>query len=201
MKPAACAMAVSLLAGAAYFIAPAAAQSAPLPPSHAKMASHHAKKLFMSAVAEYDAGLRRGSAASSRNAYLRGFRDGTSSEAYSVRGYVANPVPAYAIAPVSGYSTYDRDAVYAPATGAYTSYDGRPVPGDADAYGYGNDRDNAGYVPRGLMDVVVAPAPVTATPYSPLRTAQWAYCAARYQSFDPASGTFLANDGYRYECR
>lgn len=27
------------------------------------------------------------------------------------------------------------------------------------------------------------------------------YCASRYRSFDPASGTFLANDGNRYVCQ
>lgn len=27
-----------------------------------------------------------------------------------------------------------------------------------------------------------------------------AYCAARYRSFDPVSGTYLARDGYRYPC-
>jgi hypothetical protein len=26
------------------------------------------------------------------------------------------------------------------------------------------------------------------------------YCASRYRSYDPASGTFLANDGNRYSC-
>jgi hypothetical protein len=26
------------------------------------------------------------------------------------------------------------------------------------------------------------------------------YCAQRYRSYDPASGTFLANDGNRYSC-
>lgn len=28
-----------------------------------------------------------------------------------------------------------------------------------------------------------------------------AYCAQRYRSYDPGSGTFLANDGYRYPCQ
>ncbi len=27
------------------------------------------------------------------------------------------------------------------------------------------------------------------------------YCASRYRSFDPASGTFLGNDGRRYPCQ
>ncbi len=28
-----------------------------------------------------------------------------------------------------------------------------------------------------------------------------AYCSRRYRSFDPVSGTFLANDGQRYPCQ
>jgi hypothetical protein len=28
-----------------------------------------------------------------------------------------------------------------------------------------------------------------------------AACARKYRSFDPASGTFMARDGYRYPCR
>jgi len=28
-----------------------------------------------------------------------------------------------------------------------------------------------------------------------------AYCAQRYRSYDPASGTFLARDGMRYPCQ
>ena len=27
------------------------------------------------------------------------------------------------------------------------------------------------------------------------------YCASKYRSFDPRSGTYLANDGYRYPCQ
>lgn len=27
-----------------------------------------------------------------------------------------------------------------------------------------------------------------------------AYCSRRYRSYDPASGTYLNNDGYRYPC-
>jgi hypothetical protein len=33
------------------------------------------------------------------------------------------------------------------------------------------------------------------------QNARLGYCAARYQSFDPASGTFLGEDGYRHCCR
>ena len=63
VKTTTCAMAVALLAGTACFAVPTAAQSAPLP------SSHHSKRLFMSAVAVYDAGLRQGTADSTRSAY------------------------------------------------------------------------------------------------------------------------------------
>ena len=233
VKTSTCAIAVALLAGTACFAVPTAAQSAPLP------SSHHSKRLFMSAVAVYDAGLRRGTADSTRSAYLRGFRDGTSSEAYSSRGYLvdsytgypgtsapaqvysapvystqvyAAPIysaPVYS-APVysaPAYSSYSRDAVYAPANSGYDdSYNARSV-SYSDGYGngsYGNGyvdgRYNPGYVPRGLMDVAVAP-PLVTTPSLEVRTAHLDYCIARYRSFDPATGTFLADDGYRHYCR
>jgi len=194
----ACATAVALLAGTAVFAVPAAAQRAPMPSSHARISSNHANETqFMRAVALYDAGLRRGSANSSRSAYLRGFKDGTSTEAYTSRQSVVDPAPAYSVAPAPGYSLYDRDAAYAPATDGYPSY-GRSV-AYRDANGYGSDRYDASYAPRGLMDVVVAPA--TSVLASEARVAHWNYCTARYQSFDPASDTFLAVDGNRYFCR
>jgi BA14K-like protein len=40
---------------------------------------------------------------------------------------------------------------------------------------------------------------VTAQPLA-AQNARLSYCAARYQSFDPASGTFLGDDGYRHYC-
>jgi hypothetical protein len=203
MKTAACAMAVALLAGTASFTVPAAAQYAPIPQRHAKIAPSHAQKQFLNAVAVYDAGLRRGTANSSRNAYLRGFRDGTTTEAYSSRVSVVNSAPAEPVLSVAGYSTYDRNAAYYPRNSGYSSYDGRSA-----AYDNPNrplyDRYDAGYAPRGLMDVVVAPvatAPATEARAVEARAAMMSYCTARYQSFDPASGTFLADDGNRYFCR
>ena len=159
----------------------------------------------MSAVAEYDAGLRRGRERSTNNAYLRGFRDGTSSEAYSSRAYAVNCYAGNPVVlvspdagqPVAGYSPYGRDAVYAPAPGGYSSYDLRSASyGDALA----SDRYDSGYAPRGLMDVAVAPATMAASSEAQA-AAHLSYCAARYQSFDPASNTFLANDGNRYYCQ
>jgi hypothetical protein len=197
VKTTACATAVALLAGTAFFIAPATAQNAPVPRHHANISSSHSRQLFMSAVAEYDAGLRRGTANSSRNAYLRGFSDGTSSEAYSVRGYVANSEPGALIPSVSGYSSYDRNAGYYTQPSGY-SFDGRYA-----SYGNDNayitDRYDTGYAPQGLMNAAVTPVMTVQAPDT--RIALWSYCTARYRSFDPASGTFLADDGNRYLCR
>lgn len=197
MKTAACVMAVALLAGTASFTVPATAQYAPMPQRHAKIAQSHAQKQFLNAVALYDAGLRRGTANSSRNAYLRGFRDGTTTEAYTPRVSVLNSAPAAPILSGAGYSAYDRNAYY-PRNNGYASYDGRSAAYD-NPNGALYDRYDAGYAPRGLMDVVVAPAAMA--PAVEARAAMMNYCTARYQSFDPASGTFLADDGNRYFCR
>jgi hypothetical protein len=189
MKPTACVMAVTLLASATAFAVPAAAQHAPVPP-------RHAQKDFLKAVAVYDAGLRRGTANASRNAYLRGFRDGTTTEAYSSRVSVVNP--AEPVLSGAGYSTYDRNAAYYPRNNGYSFYEDRSAAYD-NPNGPLYDRYDAGYAPRGLMDVVVAP--IAPAPALEARAAMMNYCTARYQSFDPASGTFLSDDGNRYLCR
>ena len=196
MKTAACAMAVALLAGTASFAVPAAAQYAPLPQRHAKIAPSHSQKQLLNAVVVYEAGIRRGAANSSRNAYLRGFRDGTTTEAYTPRVAVVNSAPAEPTLSVAGYSSYDRNAAYYPRNNGYSSYEGRSATYDN---GTLYDRYDAGYAPRGLMDVVVAPA--ASAPAMEARAAMMSYCTARYQSFDPASGTYLADDGNRYFCR
>jgi hypothetical protein len=67
------------------------------------------------------------------------------------------------------------------------------------AYGYSGSGYVGGHAVSGLMDVAIEPMAMTAASGS--RTAHWNYCAARYQSFDPTSGTFLAADGHRYFCR
>ena len=196
MKTAACAMAVALLAGTASFAVPAAAQYAPMPQRHAKIAPSHSQKQLLNAVVVYEAGIRRGAANSSRNAYLRGFRDGTTTEAYTPRVSVVNSAPAEPTLSVAGYSSYDRNAAYYPRNNGYSSYDGRSAAYDNGAL---YDRYDAGYAPRGLMDVVVAPA--ATAPAMEARAAMMSYCTARYQSFDPASDTYLADDGNRYFCR
>jgi hypothetical protein len=196
MKTAACAVAVALLAGTASFAVPAAAQYAPMPQRHAKIAPSHSQKQLLNAVVVYEAGIRRGAANSSRNAYLRGFRDGTTTEAYTPRVSVVNSAPVEPTLSVAGYSSYDRNAAYYPRNNGYSSYDGRSAAYDNGAL---YDRYDAGYAPRGLMDVVVAPA--ATAPAMEARAAMMSYCTARYQSFDPTSGTYLADDGNRYFCR
>jgi hypothetical protein len=121
MKTTACATAIALAAGTACFAVPAAALGT-LVPYHAKMPSAYSTTLFMTTVAEYNAGLRRGRANTANNAYLRGFRDGIGSKAFGSRAYAVNPyasnlvavVSPYAGASVAGYSPYGRDAVLCP---------------------------------------------------------------------------------------
>lgn len=110
--------------------------------------------------------------------------------------------PGCTVAPISGYSPYDRDAVYATETGRYSSYDGRSA-SYGDAREYIDSRYSGGSAPTvGLMNVASAPLALAPVPYATTRAAQWNYCAARYQSFfDPTTGTLLASDGNRYYCR
>ncbi|MFY9956394.1 BA14K family protein, partial [Bradyrhizobium sp.] len=69
------------------------------------------------------------------------------------------------------------------ANDAYAYYGG---PAYYDAPGYYDDQ----YADDG--EVAVVPAPVGDD--------SAAYCAQRYRSYDPASGTYLGNDGYRHPC-
>ena len=48
--------------------------------------------------------------------------------------------------------------------------------------------------------VVYEPMPVYYAP-APWSPEWYAYCARKYGSFDPRSGTFLAFDGYRHVCQ
>jgi hypothetical protein len=186
---------VALLAGAAFFIAPATAQNAQ---HQANISSSHARHQFKSSAAAYQAGLRRGTADSYRSTYLRGFSDGTSTQAYGAPGYVVNAEPRAQILSGSAYSSYDRNAAYYTPSNGYPSHDGRYASYDNNN-AYITDRYDNGYAPRGLMDVAIAP--VVQAQASDAQIALWSYCTARYRTFDLASGTFLANDGNRYFCR
>jgi hypothetical protein len=85
---------------------------------------------------------------------------------------------------------------YAPVTAGYSSYELRSV-----SYrdGFATDRNDSGYARRGPEDGAVAPVTIAAS--SEAQAAHPSYCTAHYQSFDPASNTFLANDGNRRYCR
>ena len=48
-------------------------------------------------------------------------------------------------------------------------------------YGYGSGYDGYGYE-------------------APVDDSAVAYCVQRFRSYDPASGTYLGNDGYRHPC-
>jgi hypothetical protein len=150
MKTTVCATAVALLAGTACFAVQAEARDPATPANQFKVStSHGSKKLYMSAAAIYDAGVRRGDAQASRSAYLRGFRDGTSTAAYAPRQYayaprqyVVNSAPVYAAAPLydaaPGYSAapaYGYPSYGTPAVAGY-SYNGGVVP-SGDSYGTG----------------------------------------------------------------
>jgi hypothetical protein len=69
------------------------------------------------------------------------------------------------------------------ASGPYAYYDG---PGYYDQPAYYDDQ----YVDDGAVGVVQAPVGEDSA----------AYCAQRYRSYDPASQTYLGNDGYRHPC-
>jgi hypothetical protein len=69
------------------------------------------------------------------------------------------------------------------ASGPYAYYGG---PGYYDAPAYYDDQ----YVDDGAVAVVAAPVGDDSV----------AYCMQRYRSYDPASQTYLGNDGYRHPC-
>ena len=49
---------------------------------------------------------------------------------------------------------------------------------------------------------IIAGSAANAAPPPPQADPNWvAYCARKYRSFDPASGTYLSTDGNRYVCQ
>ena len=200
MKNPACVLAVSLVASTAFLCLPASAQDVRSPVSQSqakKMIRHAAMQGF---YAGYKAGLRRtGSAYATRNAYNRGYRDAMNRLAYNPPGYVGN---SYARSPgnvgSNGYSSYARYTGDVDGSGYSSS--GRYYGNYGNANGYSTyARYDAGFNPIGaLLNVVFAP--FAAASHWAAQNDRWAYCSARYRSFDPSSGTFLANDGNRYYC-
>lgn len=210
MKNAVCVLAVSLVASTAFLSVPASAKDVRISVTQSqanKMIRHAAKRGF---EAGYQAGLRRNGSAYVRAAYNRGYSDAMNRLAYNPGGSVAN---SYARYPVNigsnGYSSYARyNGDYRDSYARYTGdVDGRRYSASGRYYGnYGETnaysthaRYDAGFNPIGaLLNVVFAPFAAMAAQND--QNDRWAYCSARYRSFDPASGTYLAYDGSRYYC-
>ena len=85
-----------------------------------------------------------------------------------------------AIAIVTVAAASGRASRSAPASGRSTAITAAPYYYDDDSYGYYDDSAVAAAPPAG--DDFVA------------------YCMQRYKSYDPASGTYLGNDGQRHPC-
>jgi hypothetical protein len=97
---------------------------------------------------------------------------------------------------------------------SYTQY--RRYGGGGRYYGRGYRRGYGGAAAAGVIGGLAAGAIIggalasqEAPPPPPYAVApagggdaEWiAYCSRKYRSFDPASGTFLSNDGNRYMCQ
>lgn len=70
---------------------------------------------------------------------------------------------------------------------------GGAIVGAAQPYGYGYAPGYYGYAPGYYGPAYVAP-----TPY--VGGDAIAYCAQRFRSYDPYSGTYLGYDGFRHPC-
>jgi hypothetical protein len=140
--------------------------------------SHKRDDLDFSA---YRAGLRHGMALGS--AYGRGYIDGMRMVVSRSSVYSVNPtIPSSGYSTDHQYSSGHRSADYDQPTGRAPAYEGL----------YASTQ-----IPDGHWAADHA-APQAIPQYS---AEAYRYCVARYRSFDPASGTFLAYDGNRYDCR
>ncbi len=70
---------------------------------------------------------------------------------------------------------------------------GGAIVGAAQPYGYGYAPGYYGYAPGYYGPAYVAPAPYVSGDAT-------AYCAQRFRSYDPYSGTYLGYDGFRHPC-
>ena len=136
--------------------------------------------------------------------------------ALAAAGAVAAPLPDRAAATLAGATAHAYPGE------AYSQYYYR-----RGGYGY-RRRGNGGAVAAGVLGGLAAgallgsaianaqqPAPAYGPgpgfygpgPGQPVgnvygRDPNWvSYCASRYRSFDPISGTYMASDGFRYPCR
>jgi hypothetical protein len=101
--------------------------------------------------------------------------------------------------PSESYSQYYRRGYYG------RPYYGRPY------YGRPYYRDNGAAVAAGVAGVAAgaliagaianqAAQPAAPPPPGTVSPSVAAYCAKKYRSYDPVSGTFLSNNGMRYVC-
>jgi BA14K-like protein len=104
---------------------------------------------------------------------------------WGLGGFAAGAIIGGAIAAPYYYGGYSPYGYYG---GAYPAYDYPPPPPPAGYYGGGPAYGGPAY--RG------GPA------YGggPVAGSDAGYCAQRYRSYDPATGTFLGNDGQRHPC-
>jgi hypothetical protein len=73
-------------------------------------------------------------------------------------------------------------------------------------YGHGGGGGAGAAIGAGILGLaagaIIAGSAANAAPPPPQADPNWvAYCARKYRSFDPASGTYLSNDGNRYVCQ
>jgi BA14K-like protein len=168
-----CVIAASVLVVAVSGSLPALAQSG-------SASSGHTKKMISTSAA-YRAGLQHGIAL--RSAYDRGYIDGTRMVVSRSSADTVNPT-----IPSSGYSTDYQNS------SAYHSADYNQPTGRASPY-------EGLYASSQIPDGNVATAYAASKAIPQYSAEAYRYCVARYRSFDPASGTFLAYDGNRYYCR
>ena len=190
------ALAMSLIATTAVLATPASAQSrvTVTDTEIRQIIRHTAQQAF---TAGYKAGLKRNNNASTaRVAYNRGYKDAINRVVSNSRGDLGN---SYGYRGDRGYSYVRYEGAYRdsrPRYGndAYARYDAD----DSPRYVYPETRNDYDVNPiGGLLNAVFAPL---ARPVNTAQNDRLAYCSSRYQSYNPNSGTYLANDGYRYSC-
>lgn len=67
-------------------------------------------------------------------------------------------------------------------------------------YGYHHHRGGGGALIGGLAAGAIIGGAIAAGQANAAAQQNAAYCAQRYRSYDPASGTYLNNNGNRYPC-
>jgi hypothetical protein len=101
-------------------------------------------------------------------------------------------------APLMAQSNMSKAAPSSIETVQYYYRRGYYGPGYGYGYGYGNGAALIG----GLAAGAIVGGAIAAGQANAAAAAQQnvAYCAQRFRSYDPASGTYLGTDGYRHPC-